>query len=146
VKRIIIAACFVLLMAVAPASAAIETTTTGLVCCSSHPEGQLEDFAGYTFKGQTSPSLAGQYVYFQYKRPLWTDWKNFKVLNVSTGKGFYVINKSGPRDRINDRNRWKVLFTPAVRQGYWKIRALFPQQGDYSRSQTIKKYWIWAEE
>jgi hypothetical protein len=148
VKRIIIAAgCgLVLLVLATPASAAIETTTRGFVCCP-HFDGQLENFGGYTFKGRTSPSLTGQYVYFQYKRPSWSEWRNFKAgLSGSSGAGFYVLDKDEPRDRINDRDRWKVFFSPGVRQGYWKIRALFPRQGDYARSQVVKKYWVWQSD
>jgi hypothetical protein len=126
----------------APASAAIDTTTTGVVCCP-HFAGQLENYGGYTFRGKTTPALTGQYVKFQYKRPWSTRWRGFKPgLSGSDGTGFYVLNRNAPRDHINSRDRWNVLFSPGVRQGYWKIRAVFPWQGGYARSQVVKKYWV----
>lgn len=126
--------------------AAIETTTTGTVCCPFHA-GQLENFGGYKFRGRTRPSQAGQFVYFLYKRPAATRWHKFKVgLGGSDGPGFYVLNKNRPRDAINRRHRWSVYFTPSVRQGYWKIRARFPSQDGYARSAVTKRYWVWQSE
>jgi hypothetical protein len=125
------------------ASAAIDTTTTGRVCCTS-TDGQLENFGDYTFSGKTTPSLAGQFVYFQYKRPAATRWRNFKVIEpeVSTGKGFFVANKSAPRDAISDRHRWRARFTMSVTPGAWKIRALFRAQDGYRRSFVSKRYQV----
>jgi hypothetical protein len=100
-----------------------------------------------TFRGRTTPSLTGQYVKFKYKRPSATFWRNFKVgLGGSDGLGFYVLNRSAPRDAINDRDRWRIFFTPSVRQGYWQIRAVFPAQDGYARSNVTKKYWVWQSE
>jgi hypothetical protein len=131
-----------MLSSVPAAGAAINTTTTGRVCCP-HFAGELENFGGYTFKGKTTPSLAGQFVFFQYKRPAAEQWRFFKVgLGGSDGAGFYVLNRDAPRDRINRRDRWRILFTPSVRQGHWKIRALFPAQDGYARSMVVKKYWV----
>jgi hypothetical protein len=132
----------------APASARIDTTTTGRVCCSAfYPPGELENFGGYTFRGKTSPSLSGQYVKFQYKRPWAKRWHSFKPgLSGSRGTGFYVLNRNVPRDRINRRDRWRILFSPGVRQGYWQIRAVFPRQGEYARSKLVKRVWVWASE
>lgn len=121
------------------ADAAIPTTTTGNVCCP-HVAGQLENYGGYVFKGRTSPSLTGQYVYFQYKRRSWTRWRPFNVADNFTN--FFVLKKSAPRDQINDRDRWRVSFMLAVRQGHWKVRAVFPSQGGYARSEVVKKYWV----
>jgi hypothetical protein len=122
------------------AGAAIETTTTGKVCCP-HLAGHLENFGGYTFKGRTKPSLKGQFVYFQYKRASADRWRPFKVgLGGSSGNGFYILNKDRPRDSINRRHRWSVFFTPSVPQGKWKIRALFPRQDGYGRSFVTKRY------
>jgi hypothetical protein len=122
------------------AAAAIDTTTTGKVCCP-HFAGHLENFGGYTFKGRTKPSLKGQFVYFQYKRPSADRWRPFKVGGGgSSGNGFYVLNKNRPRDSINRRHRWSVLFTPSVPQGNWKIRAVFPRQDGYGRSFVTKRY------
>jgi hypothetical protein len=91
------------------ASAAIDTTTTGKVCCP-HFAGHLENFGGYTFKGRTKPSLKGQFVYFQYKRASADRWRPLKVgLGGSSGNGFYVLNKDRPRDSINRRHRWSVF-------------------------------------
>jgi hypothetical protein len=125
------------------ASAASETTTAGRVCCP-HIAGQLENFGGYRFKGMTTPSLTGQFVYFQYKRPWWDRWRLFKV--DPEGLGFYVLNRDAPRDAINDRDRWRILFTPTVRPGYWKIRAVFPAQDGYARSKVTKRILVRASD
>jgi hypothetical protein len=134
----------VMLVNVSAASAAIETTTTGRVCCP-HFAGELENYGGYTFRGRTTPSLTGQYVYFQYKRPWGPRWRSFKVGYV-TGSGFYLLNRNAPRDRINEFDRWSVLFSSGVRQGYWKVRAVFPAQDGYARSTVVKKYWVWQSD
>jgi hypothetical protein len=131
---------------VATASARIDTTTTGRVCCP-FIAGELENYGAYTFRGKTTPSRTGQFVKFQYKRPSGDRWRSFKVgLGGSDGWGFYVLDKDTPRDRINRRDRWRILFAPSVKQRNWKIRALFPRQGEYERSQVVKKYWVWQSE
>jgi hypothetical protein len=95
----------------------------------------------------TRPARAGQFVKFQYKRPSAERWRNFKVgPGGSDGNGFYVLDHDAPRDRINRRDRWRVFFTPSVPQGDWKIRTVFPRQGDYQRSQVVKRYWVWQSD
>lgn len=146
VKRIIVIIALLSLAVPAQASATLTTTTTGRVCCP-HFAGKLESGGAYKFKGTTKPSLKGQYVYFQYKRPGATHWHPFKVgLGGSDGNGFYLLKKNRPRDAINDRHRWNSnWFTPSVfPAGYWKLRALFPKQGNYARSAVVKKYWVSA--
>jgi hypothetical protein len=121
------------------ATASIHTTTTGSVCCPSHTS-RLKSLSGYAFKGRTSPSLAGQLVRFQYKRPWARRWRAFKVsLSGSRGGGFYVLNKRAPRDAINKYHRWSIFFSPRVKPGYWKIRALFRAQNGYTRSSDVHK-------
>jgi hypothetical protein len=151
VKHIIIVAVLGLAVSM-PASATsiappTQTTIKGRVCCP-HTAGQLENFGGYKFKGTTKPSLKGQYVYFHYKRLGATRWRPFKVgLGGSDGNGFYLLNKERPRDAIDGRHRWNSnFFTPSVPQGPWKLRAIFPKQDNYARSQVVKKYWVWASD
>jgi hypothetical protein len=134
--------CLIVGSAAASADARIPTTTMGRVCCP-HVAGQLENYGGYIFKGKTTPLFTGPYVYFRYKRPAWSRWRAFKV-GIVTGGGFFARNKNFRRDRINDRDRWRILFSSGERQGYWKIRAVFRAQDGYARSKVIKKYWVWA--
>jgi hypothetical protein len=133
------------LVGASSAQAAIETETTGRVCCP-HVAGTLEQFAGYYFKGKTTPSLRGQYVYFQYKRPWWERWHRFKTEADGAGLGFYVLYGDEPRDQINRRHRWRILFTPTVRPGRWKLRAVFRAQDGYARSVEVERYRVRASD
>lgn len=127
------------LVPVRSATASIRTTTTGRVCCPSHTS-RLKNLSGYVFKGRTLPSLAGQLVRFQYKRPWARRWRAFKVRSSgSRGGGFYVLNKRAPRDAVNKYHRWSIFFSPRVKQGHWKIRALFSAQNGYARSSDVHK-------
>jgi hypothetical protein len=106
----------------------------------------LEQFAGYVFRGRTKPSLRGQFVYFQYKRPWRTRWHLFKTQADPAGLGFYVLDGDQPRDAINRRHRWRILFTPTVRPGRWMLRAVFRVQDGYARSVVVEKYRVRASD
>src|SRR3954447_14542 len=127
-----------------PAAAATVTTTTGTVCCTANSSG-YEDYGAYYFKGMTLPSRPGEFVYFQYKRPAWAHWHTFGVGPASTA-GFYVLNRSHPRAKINNQHRWRTLFSMGVKQGKWWVRAVFRAQDGYARSSTREVLYVLASE
>jgi hypothetical protein len=130
---------------ISTAAARIDTTTSGTVCYSQHPGGGRELRCVHVQGEDSVPN--GPVCEVSVQAALGDRWRIFKVgPGGSHGWGFYVLDKNAPRDRINRRDRWRILFTPGVRQGNWKIRAGFPRQGEYERSQVVKKYWVWQSD
>lgn len=148
VLTVFVLSCLVTAMLVVPATALIDTDTTGRFCCTYPGTNQIENYGLYTFKGKTTPSMAGQIVKFQYKRESWDTWRPFKVgTGGSDGNGFYALNKSRPRDRIDEEHRWSVQVVPSVRQGNYRVRAVFPRQDGYGRSVYVtRKMWVWQSD
>lgn len=137
-RRILVVAGTVLMLSPV-ALAAIATRTTGKICGHMCPQRTLENHGGYTFKGSTRPSKAGQVVRFSYKRPGAKQWQRFKVRRAS-GSGFFVLDHSRSSDRINSNHEWSVFFTPSVRPGRYILRAAFPGQGGYAASSVSR--WV----
>jgi hypothetical protein len=122
-------------LAALPAWAVTETTTRGRV-----NDRTMEQFGAYTFKGTTRPSDKGHIVDFHF-RPVGTErWRPFKVGPADGRNAFFVLDHNRPRDRINSRHRWKILFTPGARPGRWVLRARFIRQDGLARSAV--KRWV----
>lgn len=115
------------------------TATEATVCCPASPTGELENFGGYTLKGTVRPSHTGDIVRFSYKRPGADRWRRFKVAGDDgvDGRGFYVLGRNRPVDRLNSRDRFRVDFTPSVAPGRWLLRVVYPQQSGFGRSADI---------
>ena len=122
----------------APASAGIDTTTTGHVC--GNEPCHVETFSGgYFFTGKTRPSQRGQKVWFSYKRAGTHNWHQFGEQDPQgSRKVFISLDGTRSFDRITRDNRWREHFDINGFTGFphrrWVLRAVFPRQDGYSRS------------